>query len=240
MNYRQMAVAVLAGLILAFTVIGQEEAPPQPPPDVGGYSDSDAATITSPVVHQKKPGSVRIGLVTVRTHLKQFATNNDVADAVRAGWYSFLDGPAVEVVYIDSRLPIQINMEAEQQGCDYVIYSTVTQKGRSNVLGTMLTVAVPVAAAAIPINVGSVGASAIRNSVQYGATNAAKEMATKAAVQVASRDKVTLEYSLVKVDGKQPMVTKTLKAKAKSDGDDVYSSLIEQASEQILETTLKK
>src|SRR6478735_5254589 len=105
MNYRQIAIAVLAGLILAFTVIGQEEAPPQPPPDEG-YSDSDAAVITAPVVRQKKPGTVRIGLVTVRTHLKQFAVNNDVADAVRAGWYSFLDGPAIEVLYIDSRLPL--------------------------------------------------------------------------------------------------------------------------------------
>jgi len=232
MNKKQAAIAVLTTLMLAFMTFGQEGTVVQPPTE--GYSESGPG-ITQP--DGKREGTVRIGVVTVKTHLKQYTLTNDLADAIRAGWYSFLNGPLVEVVFIDSRLPIQANVEAEQQGCDYLLYSTIIQKGSSQVMATIIGAAVPVAASAIPM--GS-GASAVRNNVQYGATNAARDMASKAAANIAAKDQVTLEYRFTKVNTPTPVAAKALKAKAKNDCDDVYTGLLEKASEQILEVALKK
>ena len=235
MNKKQAAIAVLATLMLAFITFGQESTVVQPPTE--GYSESGADINAATQPEQKREGTVRIGVVTVKAQLKQYTLNNDFSDAVRAGWYSFLNGPLVEVVFIDSRLPIQANVEAQQQGCDYLLYSTITQKGSSHLIGTLIGAAVPIAASAIPM--GS-GASVVRNNVQYGATNVAREMASKAAANIAAKDQVTLEYRFTKVNVPVPTAAKALKAKAKNDCDDVFTGLIEKASEQILEVALKK
>ena len=235
MNKKQAAIAALATLMLAFMTFGQEGTVVQPPTE--GYSESGGDTNAATQPDQKREGTVRIGVVTVKAQLKQYTLNNDFSDAVRAGWYSFLNGPLVEVVFIDSRLPIQANVEAQQQGCDYLLYSTITQKGSSQLMGTLIGAAVPIAASAIPM--GS-GASVVRNNVQYGATNVAREMASKAAANIAAKDTVTLEYRFTKVNAPIPPTAKALKAKAKNDCDDVFTGLIEKASEQILEAALKK
>ena len=235
MNKKQAAIAVLTTLMLAFITFGQEGTVVQPPTE--GYSESGGDTNTNTQLEQKREGVIRIGVVTVKAQLKQYTLNNDFSDAVRAGWYSFLNGPLVEVVFIDSRLPIQANVEAQQQGCDYLLYSTITQKGSSHLMGTLIGAAVPIAASAIPMGAG---ASVVRNNVQYGATNVAREMASKAAANIAAKDTVTLEYRFTKVNAPAPVTAKALKAKAKNDCDDVFTGLIEQASTQILETALKK
>jgi len=235
MNKKQAAIAVLTTLMLAFITFGQEGTVVQPPTE--GYSESGGDTNTNTQLEQKREGVIRIGVVTVKAQLKQYTLNNDFSDAVRAGWYSFLNGPLVEVVFLDSRLPIQANVEAQQQGCDYLLYSTITQKGSSHLMGTLIGAAVPIAASAIPMGAG---ASVVRNNVQYGATNVAREMASKAAANIAAKDTVTLEYRFTKVNAPAPVTAKALKAKAKNDCDDVFTGLIEQASTQILETALKK
>lgn len=235
MNLKRAAIAVLATLMLAFMTFGQEGTVPQPPTE--GYSESGGDNNANSQTGSKREGTIRIGVVTVKAQLKQYTLNNDVSDAIRAGWYSFLNGPLVEVVFIDSRLPIQANVEAQQQGCDYLLYSTFTQKGSSHLMSTLIGVAVPVAAAAIPLGSSS---SAVINGVQYGATNAAREMASRAAANISSHDQVTLDYRFVKVNSPTPLVAKALKAKAKNDCEDVFTNMIEQASGQILEVALKK
>ena len=83
MNKKQAAIAVLATLMLAFITFGQESTVVQPPTE--GYSESggDISAATQP--EQKREGTVRIGVVTVKAQLKQYTLNNDFSDAVRAG-----------------------------------------------------------------------------------------------------------------------------------------------------------
>ena len=64
-------------------------------------------------------------------------------------------------------------------------------------------------------------------------------MANQAAATIQAKDQVTLDYKFVKVKAPAPLVAKSLKAKAKTDGEDVFSTLIEQAAGQILEVALK-
>jgi len=59
--------------------------------------------------------------------------------------------------------------------------------------------------------------------------------------QIKNKDDVTFEYQLVQVGQQSPRLNKTLKAKAKSDGEDVLTPLIEETAGAVLtEVTTKK
>ena len=53
-----------------------------------------------------------------------------------------------------------------------------------------------------------------------------------------SKDEITLDIKLVAADN-SPALTKQYKAKAKSNGDDIISPLIEQAAQEILDAVKK-
>ena len=238
MKKKQLAIAILTGLILAFNAFAQDDlTQPQPSPEATSVPSPDITVV--PQVEPKKDGTIRIGVVTIKAQLKQNGMDQDVSDVIRTRWYSFLNGPSVEVVPIDSRVPAQANIEAEQKQCDYVLYSAVSQKAKSSIFGSLINVAIPVLTSAIPANEGSIATNSIKNTIQDGAKDAAKNMANQAASRISAQDQITLEYKFAKVNMSAPLVAKALKAKAKADGEDVFSTLIEQAAGQILEVALK-
>jgi hypothetical protein len=234
---KRISIAIITGLMLVMAAYGQEDSQPSaaPSPDEAANSGSQ--------IEPKKEGAIRIGIVTIKAQLKQDGVDQDVSEAIRTRWYSFLNGPSVEVVPIESRVPAQVNIEAEQKQCDYVLYSAVSQKAKTSLFGSLLGVAVPVLTSAIPAGGGGTAVSgatnSIKNTVQAGAKDAAQNMANQAAATIQAKDQVTLDYKFVKVKAPAPLVSKSLKAKAKTDGEDVFSTLIEQASGQILEAALK-
>ena len=71
----------------------------------------------------------------------------DVAEPVRATLTAYLGGPATELIPLSARIPIQIDAEAQVIGCDYVLYSSVTQK-KGGGFGKMLAAAAPIASMA--------------------------------------------------------------------------------------------
>ena len=154
-----------------------------------------------------------------------------------------MNGPAVEVVPIESRVPAQANIEAGQKQCDYILYSAVSQKAKSSLFGSLIGVAIPVLTSSIPTGVGgsttSTATNSIKNTVQDGAKNAATNMANQAAASIQAQDQITLEFKCVRVGAPGPLLAGSFKAKAKTDGEDVFSTLIEQASGKILEAALK-
>ena len=86
--------------------------------------------------------------------------------------------------------------------------------------------------------VGSVGIGHTGSTVG----NIAGQIATQAIVSAAtvssnvrSKDEITLDLKLNKIDGTQAFA-KIYKAKAKSDGDDIVSNVIEQAAQAIVTT----
>ena len=58
--------------------------------------------------------------------------------------------------------------------------------------------------------------------------------------QIKSKDDVTVEYQLYPTGQGQPKLQNSLKAKAKSDGEDVLTPLIQQAANTILTEVTKK
>ena len=210
MKYTKFIFVIIASLLLGLTAFGQETQTTQSP-----------ETTNNVQIEPKKEGIIRIGVVKAKTQVKQDGSGQDTSEVVRTVWYSFLGGPTVELIPIEARIPLQINVEAEQKGCDYILYSSVSQKSKGSLFGSFIKIAVPILANSIPMGVGGVGGGSIgdsiKQSVKDGATDAAKNMANEAAAKIRAKDQVTLEFNFVKVGEANSVVTKSLKAKAKSD-----------------------
>jgi hypothetical protein len=198
--------------------------------DIHNAASSPEATAAASGSAAKQPGVIRIGLAAVKTGaVGESLSAADLASAIQNTLSQFLKVPNVEVITIESRLASAIEAEASQKECDYVLYTTVSHKkggggfgGFGSVLGSA---------------VGHVGLGGFGNT----AANVAGQVATQAIVtasslsaNVKSKDEVTLEIKLNK--GGAAVVANTFKAKAKSNGDDVISKVVEQAAQVIVDT----
>ncbi len=60
------------------------------------------------------------------------------------------------------------------------------------------------------------------------------------AINIKAKDEVTLEYKLLDANTQANAANGTIKAKARKDGEDVLSSLLEQAVNAVLTVALRK
>jgi hypothetical protein len=176
----------------------------------------------------KKEGAVRICQVTPKAQVTT-GSAAQAAEAVRNTFAGYLTGPRLEITSLNARLPSQAMEEARQSQCDYVLYASMTQKKGGG--GGMFSRAIGnvVGAAAGHIPVATAGEAAARGAVITGVYTTAN-----IASNVKAKDEITLEYKLEPVGGARPALSKTDKAKAKSDGEDVLTPLIERAAEAIV------
>jgi hypothetical protein len=79
----------------------------------------------------------------------------------------------------------------------------------------------------IPVNTR--GEAAAR-SVAVGSIHTTSNIASS----IKAKDELSLEYKLESTDGARPGVGNTAKGKAKSDGEDVLTPLIEKAAEAVV------
>jgi hypothetical protein len=182
-------------------------------------------------VGDKQPGVVRIGLASVKTGaVGDGVTAAELAAAVQNTLQSFLKVPNVEVVLLDARLASAIGAEAKQKQCDFVIQANVShKKGGGGGFGGMFGQALGSAIGSTGI--GHTGSTA-GNIAGQVATNAIVSASTVSA-GMKSKDELTLDIKLNKIDGSAALA-KIYKAKAKSNGDDIISQVVEQAAEGIV------
>lgn len=180
----------------------------------------------------KQPGVIRIGLSGVKTGaVGDGMAAADLAAAVQNTLISYLKVPNVEVVTLEAKLASAINAEAQQKECDYVIYSNVShKKGGGGGFGGMFGQAL--GSAIGRTGIGHTGSTA-GNIAGQVATNAIVS-ATDVSANVKSKDEITLDLKLNKADG-GPALAKMYKAKAKSNGDDIISQIVEQAAQGIVD-----
>lgn len=139
---------------------------------------------------------------------------------------SYLTGPSMHVVPLDARLPSQVREEAQQKQCDHVLFTEFTMKrGGGGGLGKALGQAAGTAAWYVP---GAVGGG-IATVAAVGAAQAVASLAgsTKA------RDEMRMEYSLESATGARLVASRVEKVKAKSDGEDLVTPLVEKAAEAV-------
>ncbi len=198
-------------------------------------------------VGPKAPGMIRIGVVPSQAQVGQ--GNNAAADygtPIRNSIVLLMGGPAVDIVGLDARLPIQAQAEAQQKQCDYLLFTAVDVKhANSGGLGKFMKFG-SVAANATPVGMmskmGSMAAAQVAAS-QIATMSAQQQAVNQLAQfngQVKSKDDVTLSYQLLPTGQTKPKLENTLKGKAKSDGEDVLSPLIQQAATAILTEAVKK
>ncbi len=198
----------------------------------------------------KAPGKIRIGIAPAQAQMGQ--GNNPQADygtPIRNAILYMMNGPAIEVAPLDARIPIQLQAEAQQKQCDYILLSNVTVKHSSGGFAKFMK-AGSMAANMNPMIMmtKSVSAMAASQAAGQAAAQAAAMTAQQQALnqlstfngQIKSKDDVTVDYELYPAGQDQPKLQNSLKGKAKSDGEDVLTPLIQQAATNIFTDVTKK
>ena len=169
----------------------------------------------------------------------QMATNNnaEAMEAVRDLFASFLTGPSLGTMPLNARLPSQARQEAKQSGCTFVLFTTLkhTRKDAGGgLLGKVMTGAAQQGAltvgAAANSNVGRIAASTV--------AGAAAAAASSLATSTKAYDQLELSYRLEGSAG-QVLLQKNAKRKAKADGEDLLTPLVERAADEIATATTK-
>jgi hypothetical protein len=160
----------------------------------------------------------------------------EFAKSLRELFASYLTGPSLRTITLDARLASQAVEEARQKDCGYVLLTSIERKqndgsGWGRALGRAAGTA-----AWYGVPYGGTAATAAARGAAVAGAQAISAMAetTKA------KDEVTLEYRVGTLDTAMRATPKAAKAKAKSDGEDLLTPLVEKAAEAIAATVLRR
>jgi hypothetical protein len=198
-------------------------------------------------VGPKKPNTLRIGVAPAQAQMGQ--GNNAQADygtPIRNSIVLLMSGPAVEIVPLDAHLAMQLDAEAKEKQCDYVLFSNVSVKhgtGGSG-FGKFMKMAAPAASVLPMAGAGRMMAGQAAGYAAMAAAQSAQEQAMSQLAgfngQIKSKDDVTVGYRLVATGQDKPRLENQLNAKASNDGEDVLTPLILKAADTILTEVSKK
>jgi hypothetical protein len=195
------------------------------------------------------PAKSRICLVLPRAQLGQGSSGADVGEPVRQTLLSYLNGPTVDLVSLAARIPVQVDAEAQQAACEYILYTSVVQKKGGGGFGKLLAAAAPIASVAgmmvpgVGGMTGNYGAIMAGQAVASAASAAAAQNAQQEAMEaitgaseknIKKGDQITLEYQLIKAGVVEPFATKSSSVKASEKGEDLLSPLIEQTAIEVM------
>ena len=201
------------------------------PSNAAADNSTNNSSTSSTTNNTKKPGVIRIGLVLPKVQVNA-GNPAQQAEGVRNGFAQYLKGSNVEVMNLSASLPSAVIEEARQNQCDYVLYVSMTVKkgGGGSMFGRAIGNIAGSAAGHIPGG-GSAATGAARSAAITGVYTTAA-----IAASIKAKDELSLEYKLDKTETASTTVSNTAKAKAKSDGDDILSPLIESAAQTIVST----
>jgi hypothetical protein len=182
----------------------------------------------------KKAGAIRIGVMLPKTQTTERLPGEQAAEAVRNTFVSFINGPTIEVVSLNANLLEQAIEEAQQSQCDYVLISSFSQKkGGGGMFGKALGSVAGSAAGHIPYG-GSAGGAAARAAARTAIYTTAELSGA-----IKSKDEVGLDYTLQSAADARILLANSDKAKAKRDGEDIITPMIEKAARAIIGATKK-
>jgi hypothetical protein len=180
----------------------------------------------------KKAGTVRIGVAVKTTSVGEGITANDLSLAIQNTLDQYLKGTKVEIVPLEAKLVAAQAGEAKEKDCDFVLNVTAAHKkggGGGFGFGKILGQAVAQS--------GMLGATgSVAGNIAGSVASQAIMSATSLSGNVKNKDELTLDLKLQStVDNSTPL-SKQFKTKAKADGDDIISAIIEQAAQAILDS----
>ncbi len=184
----------------------------------------------------KAPGIIRIGVAQPSLQMGPAPAVAGASEGIRDTVMKYLMGPSFEMVPLTAQLPVQIEAEGRQKGCDFVIYSVLSakQKGSSG-LGffkgaSQMSSLIPMLGAAHGV-VGTI-AGAAAGTVLSGVAAAAS--------MVKAKSEVSLEYRLIAAGNPSPVLSDIVKTKATQDGEDVISALVERSAGAMVNMIINK
>jgi hypothetical protein len=182
-------------------------------------------------VGPKKAGVVRIGLAGVKTGaVGEGISAADLSAAVQNTLMQYLKVPDVEVITLDARLSSAIDSEAKQKECDYVLFINAShKKGGGGGFGMFSKVLAPAIGAT---GIGHTGSTAGNIAGQVATRSIVS--AGSASANVKSKDEITLDVKMQQPGG-AAVLTKQVKKKASSNGEDIITPLVEQVAQAVVD-----
>lgn len=199
-------------------------------------SVKNAATTTQPepqmdAPSSKKAGTVRIGVALKTTSVGEGITANDLSAAVQNMLGQYLKGTKVEIVPLEAKLIAAQAGEAKEKECDFVLNVTAAhKKGGGGGFGFGKILGQAVAQSGMLGSTGSVAGNIAGNVASQAISSA-----TSLSGNVKNKDELTMDLRLQSTTDSSTPLSKQLKTKAKADGDDIISAIIEQAAQAILD-----
>jgi hypothetical protein len=215
----------------------------------GGGNQPGSAPIAAPqALGPKAAGKIRIGVAPPDAQVGQGSNAQaDYSTPIRNAMILLMNGPAVEIAALDSRVPMQLQAEAQQKQCDYILFSSVAVKhpqsggfGKFMKMGGTMAQMTPMGAmahgmgGAMAVSAASAAASAAAQAAQQNAMNQVMSQLSGFNGQIKQKDDVTVQYQLTQTGQNAPLVQNALQGKAKSDGEDVLTPLLQQTANTVL------
>jgi len=212
---------------------------------MGGNQPGGSQIAAPQALGPKAPGKIRIGVAPPDAQVGQ--GNNAGADystPIRNAEIALMSGPAIEIAALDSHIAMQLQAEAQQKQCDFILFSSVAVKhssgggfGKFAKFGGMAASMTPMGAMA-----HGMGGAVAAQTAGMAASQIAQQQAQQQAMsqlsafngQIKSKDDVTVQYQLVPTGQSSPVLQNSLQGKAKSDGEDVLTPLLQQAATTVL------
>ena len=156
----------------------------------------------------------------------------DPVAAVRETFTSFLAGPSLSVTPLSARLTAQVREEAKLADCKFLLLPTVKHQRKSGgggMLGKVAAGAVQQGAWSAAGGAGSTVGRVVAGAAAGAASSAAYSYASSSQV----KDELTLSYRLESGTGAE-LLKESGKRKAKADGEDLLTPLVQTAAEEIV------
>ena len=217
------------------------------PPGMGGNQPAGSQVAAPQPLGPKAPGKIRIGVAPPDAQVGQGSnTGADYSTPIRNAEIALMSGPAIEIAALDSHVAMQLQAEAQQKQCDYILFSSVAVKhgsgggfGKFMKMGSMAASMTPMGAMAHGMG-GAMAAQTIGMAASQMAQQQAMDQLAGFNGQIKSKDDVTVQYQLVATGQSAPLAQNSLQGKAKSDGEDVLTPLLQQAATAVLTQVSQK
>jgi hypothetical protein len=217
---------------------------------LNGMANQNGSMASAPPLPQalgpKAHGKIRIGVAPAQAQMGQGNdAQADYGTPIRNSIVLMMSGPAVEIAALDSRIPVQVQAEAQQKQCDYILFAGVTVKhASSGGFGKFMKAAGPMSSMIPMVGMtrgltGMIASQAASAAMQTAQQQAVSQLASFNG-QIKQKDDVTVEYHLFPLGQDKPRLENSLKGKAKSDGEDVLTPLIEQVANTVFTEVTKK
>jgi citrate lyase gamma subunit len=157
--------------------------------------------------------------------------------AIQNSLAEYLKSPNVELVTLEAKLPSAIEAEIKEKNIDYLISATVSHKKGGGSFGKMFGSVAPILGQVAPVaGIGGGVAGAVTGQVAASAIITAATLSQN----VKAKDSIELNVTMLKASDKSNLLTKQLKGKAKSDGEDIITPIIEQTAQAIIDIATGK